>query len=484
VVNLGSLGGPNYYETFSGITGKLLNNSGVIAAGMETAENDPACANGGGCAASHGFLWYNGTLSDLGLLVAGDQANFSQSFWINDQNNCAGISTFNVAGVPGEFPYRAVMWKFRDQGAPQLIDLGTLGGNQSLAHAINNRDQVVGWALNLLPASTNIWDPVYPFPFSTQQRAVLWDNGGIQDLGTLGGSSAWASHLNDRGQVVGQSYTANAGSGQHRIDDLDITWTRPIAGFLWENGTMIDLGNVGGTYMVPTRINNQGHIIGYMTIRGDSTYHPFLWTNGVLKDLGTFGGSRGQANAINDLGEVVGGAQAAAGPRRAFLWRDGVMKNLGTLGLASQAWGINAKAQVIGTSGSSPNDYRAFLWEDNGDPMRDLNSLVPAGSPRLAYGIGINDRGEILTGGLNEQGLYLLVPLPTLSIRVSETPTGRKIVVEGQTIPGRSYRLESTSDLQTWSGVGTPIVADRETTTWELELGSGSVFCRIAGPLF
>lgn len=97
--------------------------------------------------------------------------------------------------------------------------------------------------------------------------------------------------------------------------------------------------------------------------------------------------------------------------------------------------------------------------------------------------MNINDRGEILAVGLNEQGLYLRVPLPTLWILTSETPAGRKIFVEGQTIPGRNYRLESDLNLQTWSGVGTPIVADQDTTTWELEIGSGSLFFRIAGPL-
>jgi probable HAF family extracellular repeat protein len=481
IIDLGSLGGSHYYETFSGITGKLLNEHGVVSAGMETAKTDPLCLNGGACLALHGFLWNDGTLSDLGLLVSGDQSDFSQSFSINDQNNCAGISTYNVRGPSSEPLYRAVMWNTTN-GNRQMIDLGTLGGNQSLAHAINNRDQIVGWALNQTPETTNIWE-FYPFPFGTQQRAVLWENGTNLDLGTLGGSSAWASHINDQGQIIGQSFTSTGSSGQHTITDLDITWSRPIAGFLWQNGQMIDLGNSGGTFVLPTRINNKGQIIGLMTIPGDSTYHPFLWTNGVLKDLGTFGGASGQANDINELGEVVGGTKMATGARRAFLWRNGVLKNLGTIGFHSQAWGINAKSQVIGTSGANPGDYRAFLWEDNGNPMLDLNSLVPAGSPRLAYGIDINDRGEILVGGLNEQSLYLLIPLPTLSIRTSETPTGRKIVVEGKTIPGRRYRLENSSDLKTWSTVGALMVADQETTTWELQTGSGSVFFRIAGPL-
>src|SRR4051812_19391661 len=77
VVNLGSLGGSGYAETFSGVSGKLLSNRGGVAAGMETAKIDPVCS-GGECRAWHGFLWEDGTLFDLGLLGTGDRSDFSQ----------------------------------------------------------------------------------------------------------------------------------------------------------------------------------------------------------------------------------------------------------------------------------------------------------------------------------------------------------------------------------------------------------------------
>jgi probable HAF family extracellular repeat protein len=447
---------------------------------METTVSDPACLNGGGCLASHGFLWNRGTLSDLGLLVSGDLANFSQSFSMNEDNNCAGISTFNATGDSDEPLFKAVLWKFRDQAAPELIDLGTLGGKQSLAHCINNRDQVVGWALNQTAATPNIWAG-YPWPFGTQQRAILWENGTKQDLGTLGGPSAWAIEINDRGQIIGQSYTGVDDGVERRLGEE--VWSRPIAGFVWENGNMVDLGNIGGTFMLPIRINNQGQVIGNMTVQGDSAFHPFLWTKGVLTDLGTFGGASGTPNAINELGHVVGRAEISPGVHRAFLWRDGEMKNLGTLGANSQAWAINAKTQVVGTSGRTLTVNRAFLWEDNREPMRDLNELVPEGSPHLAHAIGINDRGEILIGGLNEKGLYLLVPLPTISIRLSEDSPAQKILVEAQTLPGRTYRLETSPDLNGWNPVATSFVADRETTSWEFETGPNDLFYRITGPL-
>jgi probable HAF family extracellular repeat protein len=469
LIDLGSLGGAQYYETFSGITGRLVNGSGTVASGMDTAVPDPFCFNNS-CLTSHGFQWINGSLHDLGTLAFNETGNFSQAFWLNDHGVCAGIATYNALGDSGEPLYKAVMWKDR-----QIIDLGTLGGKQSLAHAINNQNQVVGWATNLVPASTNIWGEEYPWPFATQQRAVLWENGAARDLGTLGGPSAWASCLNDVGQIIGQSFTANSEGQQHQA--AGVVWSRPMAGFIWENGNMMDLGTLGGTFALPVRINNKGQVIGFSTLEGDMSHHPFIWEKGVLKDLGTLGGNVGRANAINEAGEVVGGAVAANGLNRAFLWRNGVMTNLGTLGTHSQAWGINAKTQVIGASGTHPN-FRAFLWE-NGGPMVDLNDLVPAGSPQVVLGLGINDRGEILCGGVNAERLFLLVPAPQLAIRPASAAAPQKIVIEMKLIPGRRYSLEASTDLQTWAVIGAAFVAAADTETRELETSEGSRFYRL-----
>src|SRR5512133_575397 len=68
------------------------------------------------------------------------------------------------------------------------------------------------------------------------------------DLGTLGGYSSWANALNEGGQVVGVSFTA---SGQ-------------VHAFLWKNGTMTDLGTLGG-YSTATSINERGQVIGAST---------------------------------------------------------------------------------------------------------------------------------------------------------------------------------------------------------------------------
>jgi probable HAF family extracellular repeat protein len=81
----------------------------------------------------------------------------------------------------------------------------------------------------------------------------------------------------------------------------------------------------------------------------------------------------------------------------AFLWKNGVMKDLGNLGITSSAEFINSKGQVVGASRVSfePSRASAFLWE-NGGPMVDLNTLIPADSAlHLVFAEYINDRGEI-----------------------------------------------------------------------------------------
>jgi probable HAF family extracellular repeat protein len=197
-----------------------------------------------------------------------------------------------LQGYPESHP---VLWK-----DGRTIDLGTFGGYEGLAFAINNRGQVAGFAQNAIS------DPFGYFGFGTQSRAFLWQDGTLQDLGTLGGNNASSDYLNDSGQVAGHSDTNTTPS--------------PVFGlptqhpFLWENGRMLDLGTLGGTLGAPNDLNNRGQVVGLSSLAGDLTYHPFIWDEGVLRDLGTLGGPSGSANKINDAGQVVGYGDVPGSP--------------------------------------------------------------------------------------------------------------------------------------------------------------------------
>ena len=385
LVDLGTFGGPTAYGSINGPGLQLINNSGVVSSFADTAMPDPNaptfCYNPD-CFLSHAFHWQDGVLTDIGALPG---ENSSASGPINERGWSVGQSQNGVmdplVGIPET---RATLWI-----DGRLVDLGTLGGNQSLASSLNNEGIVVGISQNAIP------DPVSLFGLGTQTRAFLWQNGVMHDLGTLGGPDAVAITVNERGQVVGYSFTnatPNPGTG--------IPTTDP---FLWDHGTMIDLGTLGGTNAnvgsLALVINNKGQVAGTSNLAGDVNFHAFLWDRGTLLDLGTLGGSFSTTFWINDAGDVVGWA-ATTGDQfaHAALWREREITDLGTLDgdCFSQAEAVNSKGQIVGLSFScATGTARAVLWEEGA--IIDLNTLVPANTNlSLADAFNINDRGEIL----------------------------------------------------------------------------------------
>jgi len=238
-----------------------------------------------------------------------------------------------------------------------------------------------------------------PF-FGTQVRTFLWEKGTMQDLGTLGGPDsppAENTTINESGQVAGSSFTNSIPNPVTGIPTLDP--------FLWEEGNgMTDLGTLGGTAGAPNAMNNRGQIAGASNMPGDLTSHPFLWDRKTgIKDLGTLGGDTGFVDMINDAGDVVGKADLPGSQLHdGFLWRNGKMTDLGTLAgdPCTRANWINAQRQIVGNSSDCTIPFHAILWENGGPPI-DLNTLIPPNSSlQLTNALGINDRGEIAGRGL------------------------------------------------------------------------------------
>jgi probable HAF family extracellular repeat protein len=296
----------------------------------------------------------------------------------------------------------------------RITDLGTLptGGYESFANAVNSGGQVVGWALNTTPDFNSLAGPGF---LPTQTRAFLWQSGTMRDLGTLGGPDALAQFINERSQVVGWSYTGDS-------PNTSCPSLFPLAtdSFIWskEKG-MQDLGTLAGTCTLVTGLNNKGTVVG-IYVDDAQIERGFLWDSGSIRDLGgSLGGDFASAEGINDQGVTFGWAYLAGNTvYHPAIWKGvGELTDLGVLvpnscGFASA---INSKTQIVGASLAGCNfdsNTSAFLWQD--DQMIDLNALIaPGASLHLQWAQNINDRGEIAGSGLDADGNahdFLLIP--------------------------------------------------------------------------
>jgi probable HAF family extracellular repeat protein len=382
------LGGPGSGASGPGL--RVLNNRGTFAAISNTAaaNPNPSCFILGSppdCFVEHAVVWQDAEQTDLGVLPGG---NNSQTVGIAANGLITGSSVIDP--YSGLAENVAVLWVGK-----KLITLGGLpNGTQSTGVSVNSRGLVAGISNNDVP------DPFSLAGFATQTRAVLWQNGEVKDIGTLGGPDANAYGMNELGQVFGFSYTTSTPSPTTGVPTQDP--------FVWENGKMWDIGTLGGTSGISLFINNMGQVVGNSNLVGDQTSHAFVWDkkNG-LRDLGTLPAqSFSIAWWINDQGEIVGNSDFFNGGH-AILWKNGKTIDLGLLSgdCSSEATAINSRGQIVGNS--SPDcvvDGNAVLWENGGAPV-NLNTLVvPASDVTAAYPVQINDRGEIAAHGFTSSG--------------------------------------------------------------------------------
>jgi probable HAF family extracellular repeat protein len=311
----------------------------------------------------HAVLWYKGLKMDIGAHGLGGPN--SAAFGVNERGKAVGEAEtsdpdgedfcgFNAYGFPSDTACLPFLWQ---NGV--MTKLRTLGGANGAANMINNRGKVVGYAQN------NTQDqgcPVFQF------KPVIWENGKIRELPTYPGDPDGAAiAINDNGQVVGVSGPCaafNPNLGLYLLDSHAL---------LWQDGTVTDLGNLGGDGGFggnhACAINNQGQVVGHSDLTGDTTFHAYLWTKETgMQDLETLQGDFASlALGINDRGEVVGASLAPDFSSRAFLWENGVMTDLNTLIPANsalfllQAKSINSSGEIVGLAVTSTGELHGFL---------------------------------------------------------------------------------------------------------------------------
>ena len=298
-----------------------------------------------------------------------------------------------------------------------VTDLGSLGDASSTGYQINDAGAVVGWAETVT---------------GSNQAFVSLDGGSAQTLPSPGASDSSAYGINGSDVIVGVSYTGGQAHGTiwsgSTVTDLGagvfamaINASGTIVGsnghaFKLVNGSYQDLGTLpGGDWSAAYGVNASGTTVGYGDL-ASGLFRAMIWNpDGSVTQLGTLGGANSYATAVNDSGQVVGHAATASGYDNAFLEIGGVMQDLGTLdGGCSYAYGINDSGVIVGYSWSEDaNNPEAFVYSDG--LMQDLNSLIPSASGwQLLEAYGINASGDITGIGLlnDHPAAFLLEPDP------------------------------------------------------------------------
>jgi probable HAF family extracellular repeat protein len=357
ITDLGTLGGPAS-ET------SAISNNGLIA-------GEASLAGG----AQHAVLWYKNLKLDLGTLGGSKSAGLNSiAYFSNDLAQVVGASEVSAQEKDGEnfcaFGSGLKCLPFLWQGGV-MEALPLLGGNNGQTISINDRGQAVG------VAEDSTIDKNCAAPHTNDFEAVLWGpgRGEIQKLPPLPGDTVGIGlWINEKGQVVGTTGSC----GNSLLPPLAVG---PHA-VLWENGSITDLGNLGGTCITPCNsptlgplgnvalyITNKGQVFGASVLAGEQTQHAFVWTRETgMKDLGTVPGDYASvALGANEKGEVVGFSFAKTGAPRAFLRRNGIMIDLNTLLpvnspiYALGAGLINSSDEIAGVGVTSNGQMHAFL---------------------------------------------------------------------------------------------------------------------------
>lgn len=243
-----------------------------------------------------GFLWKHGHMTALPTL--GGTHGFGAAINNNGQAVGWAETTFHdpTCVTPQVLQFEAVIWE-PDGTVRQLPAFGT--DADTAATAINDKGQVVGIS----------GDCDVAVGATSARHAVMWENGNVIDLGSFG-SAGWNTPMaiNSRGDVAGFANTLpdNFVNGQLKSHPTAFLWTK-------DKGIQ-NLGTLpGDTKSIAYGINNRGQVVG-QSYGGANGHRAFLYQDGKMTDLNQALVSTSPtlslllAQDINDSGEITGEA--------------------------------------------------------------------------------------------------------------------------------------------------------------------------------
>ena len=233
----------------------------------------------------------------------------------------------------------------------------------------------------------------------------------------------FAHSINDCDQIVGSiTYSGTQYRYSFSVEHA----------FIDTNGMITDLENIGGGLRInfeANSVNNVGQVTGYLTAL-NGTIHAFLYDNGTMADLGTFPPYNSYGISINDSEEIDGNIESAYGAGLgAFYYAHDQLSNLENISDADilgwtqlQVSESNDNVFIVGTGihngiqtsflatpnySFSPNSYSIIHGRYVGGNLASLQATdgnelivatgVTASSSDLQIGIQVSGISPILT---------------------------------------------------------------------------------------
>ncbi len=283
-IDLGTLGGKNSWTNYGGI-----NDRGDAVGMAETSVPDPDgedfCAFGTKLTCRP-FLWRDGHM--IGLPTLG--GNNGQASAINNREQIVGISETTVqdSGCPPSKPGKIISPVLWEKGEARALPT-VAGDPDGFVQGMNDQGQAVGSSGTCANIATH---------------AVLWENGTAFQLKDVGRDGNAAYAINDHGQIVGY------------VTSPDGT---TIIAALWQNGGVTTIPTLpGDSAAFATGINNRGEVVG-STFNSVGWSHGFISQDGVMTDLNTIISGDSNlfiiaASNINESGQISGMATVMSGP--------------------------------------------------------------------------------------------------------------------------------------------------------------------------
>lgn len=305
------------------------------------------------------------------------------------------VAITSSAGL--DSPQTASYGRSRSITLYRVVKLRSLGGDSASANGINDRGWIFG--TSALAGDYTI-------------NGELWRNGRKSGLGTLGGPESAVTWpvKDDRDEVAGAS---------------SLSQTDPLAehfcgfasydlcnGFRWKARQMTALGTIGGNNSYAAGENNTGQIAGIAeTAVQDRNcaapqvfdYDAVIWdAHGHVTTLPPLAGDAvSQAVAINSHGAAAGASgpcgsplTESSGSAHALLWRSGSPIDLGSLGgtQGNDATAINDRGDVAGFSALAGNSTLHAFRWQRGT-IHDLGVLA---GDQQSLAFGMNNQGQIV----------------------------------------------------------------------------------------